>query len=167
MEYKNLFYMRNKAIVTLITIFFSFNLYSQKKIESPFTYVFDASLNKINSSELFSGTATYVVISSRTCQGCVEYFTKNKSEFNYIFFINNESLSEIRDITNAYFKEPKKTKIYFYNSLAINSSLSAIDKDMKSPTLLKYKDNIFTFYSYEHLSEVTNEFTKAFKKLKL
>lgn len=167
MVYKSSYSITNyfwTLVVCLIMMSLKSN--SQNQIIKPFIYVFDISLNKIDSENFFTEETIYVIISHRSCSACINYFISNKAKVQYIFYINAESLLETKSIASNYFPN-NKAYVFFYDKAAINLSQFDIDSDMKSPTLLYYKKGIFTFYSYENLSRLTNEFKTPFKKIKL
>jgi hypothetical protein len=158
----------NKALKYFtIVLFISNYIIAQDTIKNPFKYVFDHTLNKVETNALFNDGQIFIIVSSRTCAACVHYFSKSNIKVQYLFYLNSELLLETKNIIDIYYLNQKKDNVHFDTDDILNRKETFIDPNMKSPAMFIIKKGRFILYSYEILSTITNEFQLPYKKLKI
>ena len=157
----------NKSVKYFIIALFVCNyIIAQDTIKNPFKYVLDHRLNKVETNELFNDGQIFIIVSSRTCAACVNYFAKSNIKVQYLFYLNSELLLETKNIIDIYYLNQKKDYVHFYTDDILNRKETFIDPNMRSPAMLITKKGRLILYSYEVLSTITNEFQLPYKKLR-
>jgi hypothetical protein len=163
MELKN---TKSRISSLLLPLLVTLNSFSQSvfklKIDSVFQEILNCKLEKKNLNILEQNKKSLIYISNINCIGCVNYFTKKKDNYTFLFLIENKSLLEAKKAiitynlneNSCYFVERKNIKL-------INKELT----EKPSPCAFIYLDG-FYYFDYDNLKSATGDYAIGYKKAK-
>ena len=100
-----------KLKLIIIISHFSFVSLSQKQIDLVNQIVYNDKLSIINLDSLIQNVKTVAIVSKSSCIGCVEYLLNEKICENFIFILENLSITEMNSLK---FKTNKNNCHYYF-----------------------------------------------------
>lgn len=135
--------------------------FSQQQILNIDQQVYNEKLQIFSLDSLVEKVHTIAFISSTSCVGCVEYLLKEEICYNYVYLIENLSITEMNRVKLK--TDNKNCHFYFIVSKFQNNQDLIIDK---SPVLLEFKNEVLYLYNYDELSRLTKSFSLKGNKIK-
>jgi hypothetical protein len=152
--------LKKLKLIVIISLF-SFVGLSQKQINLIDQNIYNDKLSVINLDSLIQNVKTVAIVSKSSCIGCVEYLLNENICENYIFILENLSITEMNSIK---FRTNKNNCHYYFVQSNFQNNL--LLKSDKSPVLINSNQNRLTFYDYNDLSNLTKSFTNKGRKIK-
>lgn len=134
--------------------------FSQKIVTEINKKVYNEKLQSIDLDSLINQVNSVALISHASCVGCVEYLLKQGICRNFIYLIDDLSITEMNQLK----LRTSDPNCHFY--FAVFNVENIIQPLEKSPILIyKAHDTLFVF-SYDELNKLTNSFTIKRAKVK-
>ncbi|MCC5924887.1 MAG: hypothetical protein JJT77_13980 [Crocinitomicaceae bacterium] len=122
-------------------------------LEQEDAIIIDADFNEYSLDSIISKHPYTIVVTRKSCRGCVEFLIQTETIQNVLYLLDNLSFTEIATCSKSF--EKRNANLFFTTELSLNNLISTNDI---SPLLLS---SDFKIIAYEELKEISNNFSKS------